>query len=105
MEVGVVCRSCWIPEPLFAQAAAPGYPDCNVSVFSLQMSGADTAGDDDDASRKRKSKNLYVGKIPGPHPSDRGGRVGGAPCTPLRPLPSGLFPMPSGLGVEVERRG
>ena len=73
MEVGVVCRSCWVPEPLFAQAAAPGYPDCNVSVFSLQMSGADTAGDDDDASRKRKSKNLYVGKILGPHPSDGGG--------------------------------
>ena len=84
MEVGVVCRSCWVPEPLFAQAAAPGYPDCNVSVFSLQMSGADTAGDDDDASRKRKSKNLYVGKILGPHPSDGGG---GAPCPPQSPGP------------------
>lgn len=59
----LVCRSCWIPEPLFAQAAAPGHPDYSMSVFSLQMSGADTVGDDDEASRKRKSKNLYVEKF------------------------------------------
>lgn len=55
------------PEPLFAEAAAPGCPDCNLSVFPPQMSGADTVGDDDEASQKRKSKNLYVGMIHSPH--------------------------------------
>ncbi|XP_063552745.1 regulator of G-protein signaling 3 isoform X13 [Gorilla gorilla gorilla] len=40
------------------KAGVPGRPDCIVSVFSPQMSGADTVGDDDEASRKRKSKNL-----------------------------------------------
>ena len=48
---------------LSAQAAAFGCPDCNVSIFLPQMSGADAVGDDDEASRKRKSKNLYVAKI------------------------------------------
>lgn len=54
----MVCGRRWIPEPLSAQAAAFGHPDYNVSVFLPQMSGADTVGDDDEASRKRKSKNL-----------------------------------------------
>lgn len=47
---------CWSPVS-WAWAAASGYPDNIVSLFSLQMSGTDLA-DDDEASRKRKSKNM-----------------------------------------------
>ena len=67
-----------------------------MSVFSLQMSGPDTVGDDDDTSRKRKSKNLYVGKIYGPHPSDGGG--GAVPAHLSFPCPLAYSPCPVGQG-------
>lgn len=74
---GLFCRSCWTPAPLSAQAAAPGSPDHYLSVFFPQMSGPDTLGDNDEGSQKRKSKNLYVGKIHCPHPC-----IQGAPLHP-----------------------
>nr|XP_040142116.1 regulator of G-protein signaling 3-like isoform X2 [Ictidomys tridecemlineatus] len=40
-----------------------------------KMSGPDGVGDDDEASQKRKSKNLYVGKIHSLHSWDWGGSL------------------------------
>lgn len=54
---GLVGGTCQIPEPLFAPDNSPG---CNVSVFSLQMSGPDTVDDDDKfpPGRERKQNLL-----------------------------------------------
>lgn len=89
--------SACIPEPVFAQAAAFGCPNCNESLFLPQMSGTDAAGDDDEGSRKRKSKNLYVAKIRGPQPCSRGGSP--------TPFSSSVLELASPPRVQVGRRG
>lgn len=83
---------------LSAQPAAVGCPGRNVSIFLPQMSGADTVGDDDEASRKRKSKNLYVAKIHDPQPCSQGDFFPSL-------SPSSIPGLVSPPGVQVGRRG
>lgn len=52
-------RGCRILDPLGLGRSSCTPRLHRVSVFSLQMSG-DNIGDDDEASKKRKSKNMYV---------------------------------------------